>query len=324
MKPAITLLSFIVALFSHADYLPLVHGAKANLELTICDDDGSTISNANVRVSFLVKPTKEFVCDGTTDDRGKFSAECDSCIGRYTVRVSKEGFYDTFIKKSIRAKDMATVAKTKNWSVNAIENKIVLKPIKNPIKLQSSIFLNAAFPATNKVLKLDLQTLKWCPPHGDGKIDDIHLFYEEKNNPDSWLNFTRSLEIYFPHCADGFYTEKIDKSGSIMQYSYTAYPEKKYEKKISLSFSRTEQKITQNTRLSDNEYLVFRVRTQTNETGKVISANYGIIEEKIKFITGFSIGAKFNPRENDVNLEDERVLRLQKNEQSRQKRRRIR
>ena len=109
-----------------------------------------------------------------------------------------------------------------------------------------------------------------------------------------------------------------------MQYSYTAYPEKKYEKKISLSFSRTEQKITQNTRLSDNEYLVFRVRTQTNETGKVISANYGIIEEKIKFITGFSIGAKFNPRENDVNLEDERVLRLQKNEQSRQKRRRIR
>ena len=169
-----------------------------------------------------------------------------------------------------------------------------------------------------------MQTLKWCPPHGDGKIDDIHLVYEEKNNPDSWLNFTRSLEINFPNCADGFYTEKIDKSGSIMLYSHTANPEEKYEKKISLSFSRTEQKITQNTRLSDNEYLVFRVRTQTNETGKVISANYGIIEEKIGYITGFTIGTKFNPCENDVNLEDERVLRLQKNEQSRQKRRRIR
>ena len=324
MKPAITLLSFIVALFSHADYLPLVHGAKANLELTICDDDGSTISNANVRVSFLVKPTKEFVCDGTTDDRGKFSAECDSCIGRYTVRVSKEGFYDTFIKKSIRAKDMATVTKTKNWSVNAIENKIVLKPIKNPIKLQSSIFLNAAFPATNEVIKLDLQTLKWCPPHGNGKTDDIHLTYKEENDPDSWLNFTRSLEINFPHCADGFYTAKTDKSGSAMQYSYAANPEKEYKKKISFSFSRTAQTITQNTKLPDDEYLVFRVRTQTNETGKVISANYGIIEERIRYITGFSFGAKFNSRENDANLEDERVLRLQKNEQSRQKRRRIR
>ena len=324
MKFAITLFSFNIAILCHADYLPLVHGAKANLKLTVCDDDGRTISNANVCVSFLIKSTKEFVHEGKANDKGTFFAESDSCIGRYTVRVSKEGFYDSFIKKSIHAKDLTTVTKTKKWSVDPIEEKIVLKPIKNPTHLKSSIFLNAAFPATNEVLKLDLQTLKWCPPHGDGKIDDIHLFYEEKNNPDSWLNFTRSLEIYFPHCADGFYTEKIDKSGSIMQYSYTAYPEKKYEKKISLSFSRTEQKIIQNTRLSDNEYLVFRVRTQTNETGKVISANYGIIEEKIKFITGFSIGAKFNPRENDVNLEDERVLRLQKNEHSRQKRRRIR
>lgn len=208
MKFAITLLSFISALLCHADYLPLVYGAKANLELTVCDDDGRTISNANVCVSFLVQPSKEFVCNGTTNNRGEFAAECDSCIGRYTIRVSKEGFYDSFIKKSIRAKDITTVTKTRKWSVDPIEEKIILKPIKNPTDLQSSIFLNAAFPATNEVLKLDLQTLKWCPPYGNGKIDDIHLIYSEKNNPDSWLNFTRSLEINFPHCADGFYAEK--------------------------------------------------------------------------------------------------------------------
>ena len=59
--------------------------------------------------------------------------------------------------------------------------------------------------------------------------------------------------------------------------------------------------------LPDDEYLVFRTRTATNQLGQVMSANYGRIGEKPNLAIGLSMKAWFNPKANDANLEDARV-----------------
>ena len=56
--------------------------------------------------------------------------------------------------------------------------------------------------------------------------------------------------------------------------------------------------------LPDDEYLVFRTRTATNQLGQVTSANYGRIGEKPNLAIGLSMKSWFNPKPNDTNLED--------------------
>jgi hypothetical protein len=291
--------------------------ARADVQVTVCDEYGAIVSNAEVVVSFLVKPTEENVSKGQTNDKGVFSASCDSCIGRYTIRASKEGYYETFVKRSIKSGKSSEIKRSKKWFDGEATEKITLRPVRMPVKLQTADLFNAGIPATNETLKLDLQTLKWCPPYGDGRHDDVHLVYRAKINPHVWLDFSRSVEIYFPHSADGFYLEKTDGGGSRMRHSYAARTNEVYRKKIAFSFSRTEKAIVDNVKLADDEYLVFRTRTQTNENGRLVSANYGFIAEKIKYITGLDLSVKFNSCKNDPNLEDAQILRRQKIEQKR-------
>ena len=59
--------------------------------------------------------------------------------------------------------------------------------------------------------------------------------------------------------------------------------------------------------LPDDEYLVFRTRTATNQLGQVTSANYGRIGEKLNLAIGLSMKSWLNPKPTDTNLEDARA-----------------
>ena len=58
---------------------------------------------------------------------------------------------------------------------------------------------------------------------------------------------------------------------------------------------------------AENEYFIFRTRTETNELGQVTHANYGRIGEKLNLAIGLSVKTWFNPKDNDTNLEDSRA-----------------
>ena len=78
MKVALCFLVVLCGGVCLSDYSPRVHGARADVQVTVCDEYGAIVSNAEVVVSFLVKPTEENVSKGQTNDKGVFSASCDS------------------------------------------------------------------------------------------------------------------------------------------------------------------------------------------------------------------------------------------------------
>ena len=79
-----------------------------------------------------------------------------------------------------------------------------------------------------------------------------------------------------------------------------------YRKSLAFRHVHKAEGITESKRLAADEYLIYRVRTQTNELGQVTRANYGRIGEKFSQYIGLSIKSWFNPNVNDTNLEDAR------------------
>ena len=109
-----------------------------------------------------------------------------------------------------------------------------------------------------------------------------------------------------PNCVDGFYRQKIDGQ-SKLRYSYEANTNVVYEKAFEFRHVMKPGGKAESKRLEKDEYLVYRVRTQTNELGQVTHAHYGRIGEKFSQYIGLSIKSWFNPTDNDTNLESEDV-----------------
>lgn len=81
----------------------------------------------------------------------------------------------------------------------------------------------------------------------------------------------------------------------------------KYEKELTYNVDRRGGKPDVVELPADDEYFVFRMRTVTNEVGKVIHANYGRIGEKSDHMFGLRMTTWFNTTDNDTNLEDARL-----------------
>lgn len=317
MKKVFLLCGLTIAEVCVAAYNPFADGALAEVEVIVRNEDGSPVTNANVSIAFLVAPTKEDVQKGVTDARGAFRASCPTCIGRSVVEVSKDGYYDSFSRRSVRVLSEAAVCKTRKWSEGAKREEVFLRRVRNPVAMTYHGDVGLCYPATNEVLKFDLERLDWCPPFGAGKRDDVHLLFEASRDPNDWLSFANNLHLRFPHCADGFYRAKVGHADSVFKYAYQADVQAKYERALDLFFGRTAQAVTNDVRLARDECLIYRVRTQTNEWGRVTSANYGMISEGLGHLLRLKMSALFNPRANDPNLEDERYFLKQQRQKDR-------
>jgi hypothetical protein len=90
--------------------------------------------------------------------------------------------------------------------------------------------------------------------------------------------------------------------------SLYAAPEEGYVTKLEFERERTQTKIMKSREMEKEQYLIFRVRTITDKSGKISSANYGKIYGPIEY---GRMGAQhrllfsyyFNPAANDRNLE---------------------
>ncbi len=297
------IVSMVQRLFS---YSPIIDGAEANIRINVVDDQTTIVSNATISVTFYTAPEKVSVKRGTTNENGIFAAK-GQCIGEILAWIRKDGYYNTKIAPCFQTFSDQDVRKTRKWSEKPVETTVVLKKKRKPLQMSFHEMECKSPPVINKILALDLETFQWCPPYGDGRHEDVYLFYEAWQSPTNWFLFSRKLTVTFPNCVDGFYRLRKDPFSDFC-YAYQANTNAVFEKSFELDFSRERAKIHRNIRPPDDEYLVFRVRTVTNELGQVVRANYGRIGEKIGHITGLSMRAWFNSTENDVNLEDSRFV----------------
>lgn len=289
-----------------AAYNPYVDGAKADVRVRVVDDRGEPVQNALVSIIFLTDVQKVEVARGTSDAEGRFGA-VRNCIGELRLWVRKDGYYETHTTKTLwELQSREMTLKSHRWQEKPIELSAVLKKKHNPVNMAFHSVDFRPYPATNEVFKLDLETLEWCPPFGSGKHDDMHLVFDGWRNPLDWDDFHEHLKVSFPNCVDGFYEQKVDSSSSF-KYAYRADENGTYVKKLELRNVHTKDGITESKKLPADSYLIYRVRTETNELGQVIHAHYGRIGEKFSQNIGLSIKSWFNTTDNDTNLEDARM-----------------
>ena len=308
MKMKLHSISFAVVLAmanSLYAYSPIVDGALADVKIRVVDDVGEAVPDAKMAVVIYTIPDKADTKRGETDADGYFSATGRS-YGEVEVYASKDGYYDTHTTVAFKNLPGKEVEKRRRWSDGTVETKIVLKKKHNPIATAFHSVDYVNIPATNEVVCLDLESFKWCAPYGDGKHDDLHLFYESWRNPTNWFSYFRKLTISAPNCVDGFYRRTVD-SASKFRYDYFASTNATYVKEFKHVVDRRSGNFDEVSHPTDDEYFIFRVRTATNEVGEVVQANYGRIGEKSGHMFGLRMKAWFNTKSNDTNLEDARL-----------------
>ena len=288
-----------------ADYNPYYNNALADVRLRLVDDEGTPVRGATVTAAFYISDTRTTGLTKETGADGIVEAKYP-CNGEFKVWARKDGYYDTVLKTTAfitLTEQEAT--RTQRWSNGTVDIQVVLKKKRKPVKTIHHDVNFAPIPATNEVVCLDLETFKWCPPYGNGKHRDLHLLYESWQNPTNWLSYYRKLTITTPNCVDGFTVGKAD-SFSRFGYAYRADTNATYRPLFVMELDRRSGHITKNVKPKDDEYLIYRVRTQTNELGRVTAANYGRIGEKPSHMFGLRMRSWFNPTPNDTNLEDSR------------------
>lgn len=285
-----------------AAFNPFVDGALADVRVCVVDDVDAPVANAEVSLIFYTAPQKAEVVKGMTDTNGFFLAQ-QNCTEELRVVVRKAGHYETVqYAPEYQQSSIAEVERTKRWSNGTVNVPVVLRRQLKPVKMKFHAVDFMPFPITNEIVKLDLELMAWCPPYGSGKRDDVHFVFDGWRNPQDWDDYHEHLKVVFPNCVDGFYFQTIEPK-SAFRYAYCAQTNVVYQKSLELRHIHTTDGIKESKKIPDNIYLIYRVRTETNELGQITHAHYGRIGEKFTQYFGLTMKNWFNPVDNDTNIE---------------------
>ena len=282
----------------------LWHGAEAKIELHVADDGGTPVESAKVKayLGMNFRPKGKWV-DGTTDANGVFVIEGSTCGDEIEVFVTKSGYYDSRVNYCYAAMGAEHEVKDGKWQPYGGEERIVLRRIINPVSLLSK---GGSFdiPVTNKWISFDVFKMDWGRPYGGGDVNDLELMFEWDGLYQNMSEFQR-LRLKFPNCADGAYVLPTEDYSSF-RYAYSAQTNACYGKEFDYSMRREGGKYMAN-KLDDSSEMVWRLRTTTNEHGKVVSCHYGQFRG-LDFGGGVAKGEFYlyrdmNPKPNDTNLE---------------------
>ena len=171
---------------------------------------------------------------------------------------------------------------------------MLLKKIRNPIRLRDpDARYRYKYLESGEWVGFDLVRGDWVPPLGNGECTDVMIRYVREPKPDGYF---KSLDISFtnnPYA--GAYLMPKD-SYSEMDSVYEANANAEYVGSFRYEFERTVKGNHVIRELGYGQYLVFRIRTKTDENGKLISAHYGRIMGALQYLekAGIVLGPVFS------------------------------
>lgn len=283
-----------------ADYRPDRDGAVTTVGLSVADTSGVPIPDAKVmfRVFTTFDDCDKLIRDTDANGYCEISAKTR---GEITIVVTKEGFYTSYGTLEYRDMSWDESVKEHKWTRGVIKNKIAMKPVMRPRKLVSAGMLMKRPPATNAPLPFDVFLGDWCAPYGKGIRPDFMITCHETTNKVGVC--VRGMSIRTENCVDGLLPRHIDQ-WSKFKYDLSADENAKYQREVSKGrFLDADGNSERAADLEDGRYLIFRIRTQTNEVGRVVRANYGTIGESLDFQGDLTLNIHVNPVANDTNIE---------------------
>ena len=279
----------------------MTKGARARATLRVVDSTGKCVPNARVRLNFMFFERKDNFETGLTDANGLFSAEKDT-MSQCNWFIEKEGYYNTEGRHSFAANLTNDSVKNGRWQPWNPTLEVVLKEKRKPIPMYQNL-IESVLPAGTNRLGFDFLIGDWVAPHGKGRIADMWYVYDE--NFVDRDNFYIMLSFVFPGENNGCYMRKMDNySGFISEHeaSDTEFAPSKI-----CVIEQEKGKYTKESRFAQDDYMVFRIRTKTDDQGKIVSSRYGKIYGPVgvphRWSKKFSFTYYLNPNPNDRGLE---------------------
>jgi hypothetical protein len=234
----------------------------------------------------------------------------DLCVWEINYHVEKPGYYETRDRYDFYKIGFDCV-KNGRWIPWNPTVEVVLKRKINPIAMyvRRGKLNRVALPKLDDWTGFDLECSDWLQPYGNGKREDFQVFFRrgETNHMGVFNQFSLSFRFCKPF--DGAYLSHKDNTGSQLQCVYEADTNRLYDTKMEFSYERLTdlangRVVVNNKLLGEEEYLVLRVRSESDADGRLIKANYAkICPPLFAAFYGFQMTTYFNPNENDPNLE---------------------
>ena len=277
-------------------------GAETKVTFQVVDYDGKPVTNAQFGVAWSCDYTNRHKDRVIRTDKNGHVVLDEKSRGAFTYSIEKEGYYKSSGKYSLDVSGESHV-KDGRWEPWNQTVKIVLKEKRNPAPMISCEYL-ADVPLSGVSLGYDLAEGDWMPPYGSGKTADLKMTYDRLVTTNFIRRYTSRLTIVFPNPYDGCYIVKKDTFSTFDKPYEAASPK---EQRVEFILDGTDEKVIADDRLDTDEVLVFRVRTEIDNQGKVVRCHYGYIDGPFKFAQGpaktLRLQSVFNPRNLDRNLE---------------------
>lgn len=294
-------------------------GVETKIALHIVDDEGVPVPDVKVHFTFSrVERYDEKDC--VADRDGNCVADNLTCGNSIEVNLSKDGYYDSSVKFCYISIGNVYEVTDGKWQPYPLERTVTLRKIMNPaaLKIGGGRY---DIPGTNQWYSFDAVRGDWVEPYGRGVLPDFDIFYEWTGwNP---LECERqAFRVRFLNSKYNGYCFPDKTVESVFPYAYVADASTSYANDF------YDECVGTNARdgVFDNKKdMLFRIRSETNKVGKVVSCYYGRFLKLNCYLRrdgtgGLLLRYQYNPVPNDTNLEDEEVSR--RNERSRKSRQR--
>jgi hypothetical protein len=280
-------------------------GAKAKITLKIVDSTGRRVPGARVHLRFVFFERENNVVKGVSDENGFFTAEKES-TWRCEWAVQKDGYYDTTGLHSWTQGLSNESVKNGRWQPWNPTVEVVLKEKRNPIQMLTRT-VEVPMPAYDTSIGFDLEQGEWVTPYGKGIHTDVAFEmaddYIDRNNQGQMfkLLFTNSVDGVVKKAKDTF-------SGFLSDYEA---PLDGYQSELLSQWRVENGRMMEDSRIGEDDYLIFRYRSRVDEKGNVTEARYGKLYGKLEYSFGVQHKRRIhftyylNPTPNDRNLEAE-------------------
>jgi len=246
---------------------------SALIKVRVIDEDGKPINNVTSELINIYDYGT--IVKGLTDKNGYYS-DYKKNIFEVSGYFEKAGYYES--------RGIIWEAPTK-WGDLPPANTnfiITLKKIISPVPMTRRV-VRTFLPRANEPIGFDMQKGDWIAPDGKGTYADVYFTgsfkYETRRNHELSVSsiFTNQFNGIQPFIASKISNNKKITSRLLPQHFA---PETGFKPEIKLwQFNDPARRFQRHTLENRNYY--FRVRTQIDEKGKIISANYGWIDGEI-------------------------------------------
>ena len=284
IKPKLTLIATIAFLSTTGCVANPLDNRNATVTVRVVDDENNPVQNV---LSSVYHQNTYKAISGMTDTNGMYSVFLNDIWAEIIGSFKKDGYYNS--KGVIWNWGMGKGALIPPADTNFT---VVLKRIINPVPSGKKDVV-ARFPRLGAPIGYDLEIGDWVFPDGKGKNADMLLTAEGFYNDRRDYSFQMSIEFTGEFNGIQSFHYPQDGVGALLRSELpppAVAPELGYVKTVNGFAHCLPPARWGASPLDKNRKWIFRIRTEVDDDGNVVSANYGWMFDDIIFGINSSLG----------------------------------